>query len=103
MKILAAFALLLAADDTPLRSLAAEANFIQLGAERNEAAAAQSWENIRSRTGTLLDTLVPRISPVDVGRKGRLWRLRAGPTDAANAASICAALKPQGIDCIVVH
>src|ERR1044072_4810443 len=103
MKILAAFAMLLAAGDTPLRSLAAEDCFIQLGAERTEAAAAQSWESIRGRTGTLLDNLTPRISPVEVKRKGRLWRLRAGPTDAANAASICAALKPQGIDCIVVH
>ena len=101
MKILL-FAMLLAADDIPVQP-AAPASFVQLGAERSEEAAAPSWESLRGQTGILLDNLVPRISPVDVKRKGRLWRLRAGPTDAANAASICAALKARAIDCIVVH
>jgi hypothetical protein len=97
MKLLA---LLLAAG---LRSGVADDTFIQLGAERGEAAAAQKWEDIRARTGTALDGLTPRISAVDIKHKGRLYRLRAGPTDAGSAASICAQLKTQAIDCIVVR
>jgi len=101
MKILL-FALLLAAGGTPVQ--AGEAgSFIQLGAERTEAAAAQSWENVRNRTGTLLDSLEPRISPVEVKHKGRFYRLRAGPVDVRDAASICAQLKARAIDCMVVH
>jgi len=92
--------LLLAAS---LRPAVADDTFIQLGAERSEAAAAQKWEDIRARSGAALDGLIPRISPVEVKHKGRLYRLRAGPTDAAGAASICAQLKAQAIDCIVVH
>lgn len=88
---------------TGLRPAVAGDTFIQLGAERTEAAAAQKWEDIRGRTGTVLDGVVPRISPIDVKHGGRLYRLRAGPTDAAAAASICAQLKAQAIDCIVVH
>jgi hypothetical protein len=34
---------------------------------------------------------------------GRLYRLRAGPLDAASAASICARLAALKHDCIVVH
>lgn len=88
---------------TGLRPAVAGDTFIQLGAERSEAAAAQKWEDIRGRTGAVLDGLVPRISPVDVKHKGRLYRLRAGPIEAATAASICAQLKTQAIDCIVAH
>ncbi|MBV9993518.1 MAG: SPOR domain-containing protein [Alphaproteobacteria bacterium] len=88
---------------TGLRPAVAGDTFIQLGAERSEEAAAQKWEDIRARTGTVLEGMVPRISSVDVKHKGRLYRLRAGPTEAASAASICAQLKAQAIDCIVVH
>ena len=76
---------------------------IQLGAERSEAEAAASWVRIAHATNGLLDGLTPNITPVKVSHKGRLYRLRAGPLDASNAASVCAALKARGIDCIVVR
>jgi len=76
---------------------------IQLGAEHSEAEAAASWVRIVHLTGGILDGLTPRITPVKVLHKGRLYRLRAGPLDAANAASICAALKARQIDCIIVR
>jgi hypothetical protein len=83
--------------DAPGRTL------IQLGAEHSEAEAAETWVRIAHRTDGILDGLTPSITPVNVSRKGRLYRLRAGPLEAANAASICAALKARKIDCIVVR
>jgi len=75
----------------------------QLGAEHSEAEAAHDWIAIAARAGGVLDGLKPEIMPVRVPRKGRLWRLRGGPVDAAGAAAICVQLKAKSIDCIVVH
>lgn len=76
---------------------------VQLGAEESEADAAHSWIVIRDRAQGALDGLKPKIVPVAVPHKGRLWRLRAGPVDPAGATSICVQLKALSIDCIVVH
>jgi hypothetical protein len=92
----------LAAGVPALRPAVADDFLIQLGAERSEAGAAHSWIVIRDKAGGALDGLVPKITPVTVPRKGRLWRLRAGPIDPSGAASVCARLKEAGIDCIVV-
>jgi cell division septation protein DedD len=91
---------LAAGDPTPQVS---DDFLIQLGAEHSEAEAAHSWIVIKNKAGAVLDGLEPKITPVTVPRKGRLWRLRAGPVDAAGAASVCARLKPLGIDCMVVR
>lgn len=76
---------------------------VQLGAEHSEAEAAHRWVVLKHSTGAALDGLEPKITPVTVPRKGRLWRLRAGPVDEAGATSICAQLKALGVGCIVVH
>jgi hypothetical protein len=77
--------------------------FIQLGAEHTESEAAASWVRAVHQTDGILDGLTPSITPVRVPHKGRLYRLRAGPLEAANATSICTALKAHQIDCIVVR
>jgi hypothetical protein len=76
---------------------------IQLGAERSEAEAAHRWIVLKHSTAGVLDGLEPKITPVTVPHRGKLWRLRAGPVDQAGATSICAQLKVLGADCIVVH
>lgn len=86
-----------------LRPAVTDDFLIQLGAEHSEAEAAHSWIVIKSKAGGALDGLEPKITPVVVPHKGKLWRLRAGPVDNAGAASICARLKALSIDCIVVH
>ncbi len=94
------------ADDPPLRPAIPDApgnTLIQLGAERSEVEAAATWVRIAHRTNGILDGFWPRITPVRVRHKGLFYRLRAGPLDAVNAASICAALKAREIDCIVVR
>jgi hypothetical protein len=95
------------ADAPPLRADTTPAaggdTYIQLAAERSEAEAARSWIAAIHDTSGILDGLAPRIVPVDVPHMGRLYRLRAGPLDAASAASICARLAALKHDCIVVH
>jgi hypothetical protein len=94
------------ADGPPLRPQMPDApgnTLIQLGAEHSEVEAAASWVRIAHRTNGILDGLTPRITPVKVRHKGLFYRLRAGPLEAVNAASICAALKARDIDCIVVR
>ena len=94
------------ADDPPLRPAIPDApgnTLIQLGAERSEVEAAASWVRIAHRTNGILDGLSPRITPIQVRHKGLFYRLRAGPLDAVNAASICATLKARDIACIVVR
>lgn len=76
---------------------------IQLGAERSEAEAAASWARIAHRTEGILHGLMPRITPVNVPHKGLLYRLRTGPLDAANAMSVCAALRARQLDCLIVR
>jgi len=75
---------------------------IQLAAERSRAEAVRTWNAVRAHSDTMLDGLEPNVTPVNVPGKGRFYRLRAGPTDADTAASICAGLKARGLDCIVV-
>jgi hypothetical protein len=77
--------------------------FIQLGAEHSEAEAASTWVRVVHQSDGILDGLTPSITAVKTLRAGRLYRLRAGPLDAANAASICTTLKARGFDCIVVR
>ena len=91
------------AADPALRPGLGEGYLFQLGAEHSEAEAAHSWLVIAARAGGILDGLKPEITPVKVPRRGRLWRLRGGPVDVAGATAICARLKAQSIDCIVVH
>jgi hypothetical protein len=94
------------ADDPPLRPQMPDvpgSTLIQLGAERSEVGAATIWARIAHRTNGILDGLSPRITPVQVLHTGVFYRLRAGPLDAVNAASICAALKAREIACIVVR
>lgn len=104
--IVALAATVSSAGETALRpqlSDAAGHTLIQLGAERSEAEAAASWVRIAHGTNGILDGLVPRITPVVMPGRRRLYRLRAGPLDDASAASVCAALRARQIDCIVVR
>jgi hypothetical protein len=74
---------------------------IQLSAERSEAEAAATWVRLVHDANGVLDGITPSITPVRAPHRGRMFRLRAGPLDPANAASICAALKAKNLGCIV--
>ena len=96
----------LAADTRPIERAAPPAAFsggamVQLGAWRDETAAAHGWNNIVGRSGGLLDGISPRVVAADIPGKGRFWRLRAEPSSGTDAASLCEQLKAKGLACIV--
>jgi tetratricopeptide (TPR) repeat protein len=78
-----------------------DARQIQLGAWRAEAEAAEGWNHIVSRAGTLLTGMTPQIVVADIPGKGRYWRLRADPV-GTSATDLCARLQAVGITCIAV-
>lgn len=81
---------------------AAPGRTIQLGAWRAEGDAVTAWNRFIRTTGTLLAGLSPQIVPVDIPKKGRYYRLRAGPIDTTDPAGLCAALAAKGVACMVV-
>ena len=76
---------------------------IQLGAFRDQAAAANAWNKIAAEAQGLLDGQSPRIVAVDIPGKGRLWRLRTYAADKAAAHKLCAALVARGLACMAVR
>jgi hypothetical protein len=74
---------------------------IQLGAWRDEAAAASGWNHIVSRSGGLLSGINPHLVAADIPGKGRFWRVRAEPSSGINAATMCEQLKAKGLACII--
>lgn len=75
---------------------------IQLGAFRDKAVAGRTWNHLMETTGGLLDGLSPDIVAVDLPKRGRFYRLRAGVGDSDAAASLCGELKAKGVDCFAV-
>jgi hypothetical protein len=60
---------------------------VQLGAVGTEGAAHKEWERIRSANGDLLGSLSPAIVRADLGAKGVVYRIQAGPVASADAAA----------------
>jgi len=75
---------------------------IQLGAWRNEADAADAWNNVVGVAGGMMAGLSPQVVPVDLPGRGRYYRLRAGPV-YDGAARLCAALNARKLGCLVVR
>ena len=74
---------------------------IQLGAWRDEAAAANGWNHIVGQSGGLLSGITPRVVAADIPGKGRFWRLRAEPSSGVDAVGLCELLKGRGLACII--
>jgi tetratricopeptide (TPR) repeat protein len=77
---------------------------VQLGSFKSEALAQRGWENVRGRTGDLLNDLKPAIESVTVDGKGLVYRLYADAfADRAAAGELCRSLKSRGTTCFVVE
>jgi tetratricopeptide (TPR) repeat protein len=88
----------------PIEPVAAPSSggaMIQLGAWRDEAAAANGWYHIVGRSDGLLSGMNPHVVAADIPGKGRFWRLRAEPSPGIGAAALCEQLKAKGLACIV--
>lgn len=76
---------------------------IQLGAMSSPELARAQWAKLMAANGDLLAPLQPTIARADLGERGTLYRLRAGPIEgAARAQEVCRALAGRGVGCVVV-
>ncbi len=77
---------------------------VQLGAFRTDAAAEAGWKLLSGKHKGQLGQLSHYVVPVDLGDKGRLYRLQAGPfASRAEADEKCAELKRSAVDCLAVR
>jgi cell division septation protein DedD len=78
--------------------------YVQLASRSSEAAARDYWSTQRRAQGDLLDGLSPVVTTADLGPKGIMYRLKAGPlADRAAASALCARLAKHQLDCLVVR
>ncbi len=76
-------------------------HWLQLGAfVGGESAAAAAWRRLADERGEAIAGLTPRIVVARLPG-GDLWRLFAGPVDAATGESRCAALRQAGESCLL--
>lgn len=76
---------------------------IQIAAVKDEDAAKKEWERRQNQFGDLLGKLTLEVQRVDIEGKGTFFRIRGGPlADKKAADDLCAALKKQGLGCLVV-
>ena len=77
---------------------------IQLVAVGKREQAEGMWKKLMSKHPKVFANLEPDIVRADLGNKGVLYRLRAGPIDSeAKARSLCADLRRRKVDCLVVR
>jgi len=75
---------------------------IQISAVSSQAAAESEWKRIQSRHTVLLGTLSFNVQSVTLPN-GTFYRIQAGPlVDRDAASALCAGLKAQKQDCLVV-
>jgi len=76
---------------------------IQLVAVHSREQAQASWGQLSKKHADVLGGLRPDIVRADLGAKGVIYRLRAGPAgDEGKARAICASLAKRKVDCLVV-
>jgi TPR repeat protein len=76
---------------------------IQLISMPSEEAAWGAWKQLSGKYSSHLSGLTPVLEQADLGTKGTFYRVQAGPfTTVAAAQERCTAMKPDGLDCLVV-
>ncbi|MFO1059220.1 MAG: SPOR domain-containing protein [Dongiaceae bacterium] len=77
---------------------------VQLGAMKSVGLAKAEWDKLQGQYGSVLGGLKLTVQRADLGKKGIYYRVQAGPlADAAAAQKICADLKQQNQQCLVVR
>jgi cell division septation protein DedD len=77
---------------------------IQLVAVRKREQAEGMWKTLKGKYGDVFANLEPDIVRADLGNKGVMYRLRAGPiANEAKARALCADLGRRKVDCLVVR
>ncbi|MCU0895102.1 MAG: SPOR domain-containing protein, partial [Rhodospirillales bacterium] len=77
---------------------------VQLAAVSTAEQAQAAWSRLRGNNGDLLAGLSPSYARTDLGSKGVVYRLRAGPVQGeTRARALCAQLSGRNVDCMVVR
>ncbi|MFA6021821.1 MAG: SPOR domain-containing protein [Rhodospirillales bacterium] len=93
-----------AAETVKVTASAGGAWLVQLGAIKEESAAARQWGQIQKANSDLLGGMSLDVQRADLGAKGIFYRLRAGSLDSKEAAkTLCQQLEARKQGCIVVH
>ena len=75
---------------------------VQLGAVGSEDAAQKEWDRIRKANSDILGSVGPAFVRADLGDKGVVYRIQAGPLATADAAAdLCSKLKTRNVGCFV--
>lgn len=83
---------------------AAGTYMVQLAAVSTAEQAQAAWSRLRGNNGDLLAGLSPSYARADLGTKGVVYRLRAGPVQGeTRARTLCAQLAGRKVDCMVVR
>lgn len=92
-----------AAKATPVAAQPGGAYMVQLGALKEESAAAKEWAKVQKANSDLLGALSLDVQRADLGDKGVFFRMRAGPlADPEAAKALCSALAQRKQGCMVV-
>jgi|APTNR8051073442_1049403.scaffolds.fasta_scaffold02322_4 cell division septation protein DedD len=76
---------------------------VQLIALRTQEQAEREWQRLVSTNRDLLGTLRPEVAQANLGSKGTVYRLRAGPVAGEAAArQLCKSLAQRKVGCLVI-
>lgn len=77
---------------------------VQLAAVSSAEQAQAAWSRLRGNNGDLLAGLSPSYARTELGTRGVVYRLRAGPVQGeTRARALCAQLAGRNVDCMVVR
>jgi cell division septation protein DedD len=77
---------------------------LQLGAVGSEDAAQKEWDRIKKANSDVLGSLSPNFVRADLGDKGVVYRIQAGPVATADAAAdLCNKLRARSVGCFVAR
>ena len=81
--------------------VAAGGMMVQISSQRTEDAAQATFRDLQARYSSVLGRYQANIQKADLGDRGTYYRVRVGPFAAADAQTVCGALKNAGGDCVL--
>jgi cell division septation protein DedD len=75
---------------------------VQVAAQKTEADAAATWQQLQQKYPTVLGSQQASIRRVDLGERGVFYRAQVGPFGSrAQASEVCQSLKAAGGECVI--
>jgi hypothetical protein len=75
---------------------------VQVAAQKSEAEAASTWQQLQQRYPAVLGGQQASIRRVDLGERGVFYRAQVGPFGSrAQASEVCQSLKAAGGECVI--